>query len=353
MSIAARSLNPLDDYRNRAEKRMSSAAWGYLHGGAVDEISVERNSDRYAEIQLLPRVGLDVSELNLRQTMFGVEFPYPILLAPAALQKLFASEGELGTIRGAKAASTPAVVSMESSISTLELSKEAGIFFQHMYIQKDRELTVQLVRMAEDAGASGIVLTLDNPVPGIRYRQDSGMIGLPDGVRRANFELGGVSQLTGNYLDASTSWSDVEWLAAETELPVIVKGILHPDDARQAIDAGAEGLIASNHGGRNLDTIAHPIDCVMALADAVGKRVPLLLDGGIRRGTDVLKALALGADAVLIGRPYIWGLAVDGEHGVTRVIETVQNEFSAAMALCGLPSLAGITPASIFEARDS
>ena len=327
---------------------MDPASWAYLNGGAVDEFSVRRNPDRYSEIRLLPRVGVDVSELQISQRILGVDLPFPIMLAPAALQLLFAEEGEWGTVRGAKAAGTAAVISMESSIPTRDLAKEAGPFFQHIYVQKDRELTLELVRMAEEVGARGIAVTLDNPVPGIRYRQDAGMIGLPEGVGRANLESGGVPKLTGGYLDPAMTWKDLEWLVAHTELPVIGKGVLHPEDAKLAIESGLQAVFVSNHGGRNLDTVAHPIDCVRAVSDAVAGRVPVLFDGGIRRGTDVLKAIALGADAVLIGRPYIWGLAAEGDRGVTAVIETLRDEFVAAMSMCGLASLDAITPAVIF-----
>lgn len=341
-------LHPIDAYYERARELMAPASWAYLNGGAVDEISVRRNPDRYSEIALLPRVGVDVSELQISQRLLGVDLPFPIMLAPAALQLLFAEEGELGTVRGAKAAGTAAVISMESSIPTRELAKESGPFFQHIYVQRDRALTLELVRMAEEAGARGIAVTLDNPVPGIRYRQDAGMIGLPEGVRRANLESGGVPRLTGGYLDPSMTWKDLEWLVSHTELPVIGKGVLHPEDARLSIESGLQAVFVSNHGGRNLDTVAHPIDCVRAVSDAVAGRVPVLLDGGIRRGSDVLKALALGADAVLVGRPYIWGLAAEGAEGVKTVIETLRDEFIAAMSMCGLASLDSITPAAIF-----
>lgn len=322
---------------------MSAAAWAYLSAGAVDEISVRRNPDRYDGIHLLPRVGVDVSGLSLKRTLFGMELLSPIMLAPAALQLLFATEGELGTVRGAKTAGTVAVISMESSIATKDLSQAAGPFLQHIYAQRDRRVTMDLVHMAENAGASGIVMTLDNPVPGIRYRQDSGMRNLPQGIRRANFAGGGAQTLTAGCLDPSTTWKEVEWLVGQTSLPIIVKGVLHPDDARFAIDSGTSAVFVSNHGARNLDSVVHPIDCVRAVSNAVAGRVPVLLDGGIRRGTDILKALALGADAVLIGRPYIWGLAVAGERGVARVIEILNAELAAAMAMCGLPNLDEIT----------
>lgn len=340
-------IHPLDAYRAQAQAKMDPASWSYLNGGAVDERTVLRNTALFADLRLLPRVAVDVSNLQTRQELFGIDVEFPILLAPAALQRLFAGEGELGTVQGAKAAGVVAVVSMETSIATRELAPHAGPFLQHLYIQRDRELTADLVRLAEDAGARGIVVTLDNPVPGIRYRQDAGMIGLPDGIRRANLDSGGVPRLTGGYLDASVTWADIEWLVSLTDLPVIGKGILHPDDADRAVKAGMGGVIVSNHGGRNIDTVAHPMECIRAVSERVAGRVPVLLDGGIRRGTDVLKALALGADAVLIGRPYVWGLAAAGAAGVTDVIEVMRREFESAMAMCGAATLNDITPALI------
>ncbi len=340
---AADPMHPIDELAQKAQQIMSPAAWAYLEGGAVDGITLRRNVDRYSELGLLPRVCVDVSAQDLRRTLFGIDLPHPILLAPLALQRLFAPNGELDSLRGARQAGAAAVISMESSVATTELADEGVPFLQHLYMQTDRELTLDLLRMAEGAGARGIVLTLDNPVPGIRYRQDAAMRGLPSDVRRANLESGGVPKLTGGYLDASMTWKDVAWLAGQTDLPVIGKGILRADDARKALDAGVGGIVVSNHGGRNLDSVAHPIDCVASVAEAVGQQVPVLLDGGIRRGTDVLKALALGADAVLVGRPYIWGLSAEGAAGVSRVIEILRDELRAAMAMCGAATVDELT----------
>ncbi|WP_307376465.1 alpha-hydroxy acid oxidase [Microbacterium sp. W4I20] len=340
-------IHPLDAYRAQAQQRMDPAAWAYLNGGAVDELSVQRNTDLFREIRLVPRVGVDVGHLLTSQQMFGIDVAFPLLLAPTALQRLFSDAGEQGTVEGARSTDTVTVISMESSVATRELAESAGPFLQHLYIQRDRKLTEDLVRMAEETGARGIVVTLDNPVPGIRYRQDAGMTALPAGIGRANLESGGVPTLTGGYLDPTVTWADIEWLVSLTDLPVIGKGILHPDDADRAVRAGVGGVIVSNHGGRNIDTVAHPMECVRAVTESVAGRVPVLLDGGIRRGTDILKALALGADAVLIGRPYVWGLAAAGAAGVADVIRILQDEFHAAMAMCGAATLADITPALI------
>ena len=301
-------LHPIDAYYERARELMAPASWAYLNGGAVDEISVRRNPDRYSEIALLPRVGVDVSELQISQRLLGVDLPFPIMLAPAALQLLFAEEGELGTVRGAKAAGTAAVISMESSIPTRELAKESGPFFQHIYVQRDRALTLELVRMAEEAGARGIAVTLDNPVPGIRYRQDAGMIGLPEGVRRANLESGGVPRLTGGYLDPSMTWKDLEWLVSHTELPVIGKGVLHPDDARLSIESGLQAVFVSNHGGRQLDRAPVPFHLLPHVVREVGKDATVMVETGIMNGADIVESIALGTKFTLIGRAYLYGL---------------------------------------------
>lgn len=323
---------------------MSVGSWAYLLGGAVDETTVQENPEGYSKLRLLPRICVDVAEVDTNCTVLSTDLPLPILLAPTALQKLFYPDGETATVLGAKAAGVVPVISMESSVATAELAELAGDFWQQLYIQRDRGLTLEMVAIAQDSGAKALVVTLDNPVAGLRYRQDGAMTGLPDGVRRANLESGGAPQLTGGYLDPSVTWRDVEWLVEHTTLPVAGKGILRPADANRAIDSGLQAVILSNHGGRNLDTVAHPIGCLPGVAEVVAGRAGVLLDGGIRRGTDVVKALALGADAVLIGRPYVWGLAADGQAGVVRVVEVLQSELVTAMALCGAPSIDALTP---------
>lgn len=336
--------HPLDELFDHARKSMSVGSWAYLLGGAVDEITAQGNPEAYSQLRLLPRICVDVSKVDTTCTVLGTDLTLPILLAPTALQKLFHPDGEAATVLGAKAAGVVPVISMESSVATAELAEQAGDFWQHLYIQRDRGLTLELVAIAQDSGAKALVVTLDNPVAGLRYRQDGAVTGLPDGVRRANLESGGAPQLTGGYLDPSVTWRDVEWLVEHSTLPVAGKGILRPADANRAIDSGLQAVILSNHGGRNLDTVAHPISCLPGVAEAVAGRAGVLLDGGIRRGTDVVKALALGADAVLIGRPYVWGLAADGQAGVVRVVEVLQSELVTAMALCGAPSIAALTP---------
>lgn len=332
-------IHPLDRMRAAARRSMPPSAWDYLMGAAVDEHTARRNSSRYAELPLLPRVCVDVSSVDTSCTLLGTELAAPILLAPIALQKLFHPDGEHGTLAGAAAGGVLPVISMESSVSLPDLTDAGTPFWSHLYIQRDRGLTRELVAQAEEADAGALMVTLDSPVAGARYRQDAAMLHLPDGVQRANLPPATAGRLTGGYLDPSVTWADIEWLVANTQLPVVGKGVLHPEDALRACAAGAAAVVVSNHGGRNLDTAAATVDCLPGVADAVAGRVPVLVDGGIRRGTDVLKAIALGASAVLVGRPYVWGLATGGAAGVRTVIDLLHDELAAAMALTGAPRL--------------
>ncbi|MFZ3561244.1 alpha-hydroxy acid oxidase [Streptomyces sp. BH055] len=333
------ALHPLDRMRAAARRSMPASAWAYLDGAAVDERTARQNCSRYTELTLLPRVCVDVSDVDTSCTLLGAELSAPILLAPVALQKLFHPDGERGTLAGAAAAGVLPVFSLESSVPVGELGSSGTPFWSHLYIQRDRGLTRDLIAQAEEAGAGALVVTLDTPVPGIRYRQDAAMLRLPEGVHRANLPPVTGEQLTGGLLDPSVTWADIEWLVAHTRLPVVGKGVLHPDDARLACSAGVAAVVVSNHGGRNLDTVAATVDCLPGVAAAVAGRVPVLVDGGVRRGTDILKALALGASAVLVGRPYVWGLATNGAQGVRDVVDMLHRELSIAMALCGAPSL--------------
>ncbi|MEV0495518.1 alpha-hydroxy acid oxidase [Streptomyces atratus] len=332
--------HPLDRTRDAAHHRMPPSAWAYLMGAAVDEHTARWNTTRYAELPLLPRVCVDVSDVDTSCTLLGTRLNHPILLAPVALQRLFHADGEHATLAGAATGGTLPVISMESSVSLRDLSGAGSPpFWFHLYVQRDRGLTRELIARAEDAGAEALVLTLDTPVAGHRYRQQAAMTHLPDGVRRANLPDDADPRLAGGCLDPSVTWTDIEQLASATRLPVVGKGVLHPDDALRACAAGLAAVVVSNHGGRNLDTAAATVDQLPAVAEAVAGRIPVLVDGGIRRGTDVLKAIALGATSVLIGRPYMWGLATDGADGVRAVVDLLRDELATAMALCGTPRL--------------
>jgi 4-hydroxymandelate oxidase len=342
----------LHEYEPLARAAMSEMAWDYMAGGGGDEVTLRWNRDRLNATRILPRVLRDVSAVDTRLTLLGLSLPFPVLLAPTGFQRLFHAEGELATARGAGAAgalytlSTPATTSLEDVASVAK----APLWFQ-LYVQRDRGFTLELVRRAEAHGYRAIVLTADTPVLGARDREQRRQLELPPGM-----DLPNLRGITGKpneptfqhgsrnpFLDPSLTWKDVAWLARETKLPVVVKGVLHPDDARLALEHGAAAIGVSNHGGRNLDTVPATIDALPAVVDAVAGRAPILFDGGVRRGVDIVKALALGASAVMIGRPYLWGLGTAGADGVTRVIQLLVTELEMAMAQCGAASLGQLT----------
>lgn len=350
----------LRDYERLASERMSRMAWEFISSGAADELTCRWNSEAFQRIRLLPRHLVDVSRLDTRVTLFGRELAHPILLAPVAYQKLLHPEGELEMVRGAAAAEAAVVLSSFSTTPLEEVAAAAKVplWFQ-LYIQPDRGFTRELVRRAEASGYEAIVVTVDTPVLGARYREHRVGFELPPGLTQAN--LKGLGTATGSHhagvgqgiysavLDASLTWKDLEWLRAQTRLPVLLKGVLNGADAGRAAEAGLSGLVVSNHGGRNLDTVPATIDALPAVAAGVRGRIPVLVDGGIRRGTDVLKALAHGASAVLIGRPYVYGLSVGGAQGVAHVVRILRREFEMAMALAGRPTIASIDASVIFR----
>jgi 4-hydroxymandelate oxidase len=338
---------------------MSAIGWEYISGGAADELTLRWNRESYDRIRLRPRILVDVSQIDPRVTLFGRELPFPILLAPTAYHKLAHAEGEIATAKGAGASGATMVVSTSSTTSIEDIAQVATrpLWFQ-LYVQPDRDFTRELVRRAETSGYHAIVVTVDSPVLGPRYRETRTKFALPPGVERAN--LKGLKTATGGQrptestiysalLDPKLTWKEIEWLRSLTKLPLVMKGVLNPDDAARGVDLGASGIIVSNHGGRNLDTLPATIDALPEVAARVGGRVPVLVDGGIRRGTDVLKAIAFGASAVLIGRPYLYGLAVGGADGVARVVNILRREFEMAMALTGRTSVAQIDRTVIWK----
>ncbi|MSU69747.1 MAG: alpha-hydroxy-acid oxidizing protein [Opitutaceae bacterium] len=360
---AARSsaVGPVDvaDYERLAPAHMSAMAWDYLSGGAEDELTLRWNHEAYGHIRLRPRNLVDVSQLDTRVTLFGRELPFPILLAPTGYQRLFHPGGELAVVKGAAAAKATLVVSTAATTSVEAIAAVATcpLWFQ-LYVQPDRGFTRELVQRAEAAGCQALVVTVDTPVLGPRYRERRSKFNLPPEMEREN--LKGLPAAKGGHRptehsiysplqDAKLAWTDIDWLRSLTRLPVLFKGMMNADDAAQAVDAGVSGLIVSNHGGRNLDTQPATIDALPGVVAKVAGRAPVLVDGGIRRGTDILKALAFGATAVLIGRPYLYGLAVGGAEGVTHVVNILRREFEIAMALTGRPSIATIDDSVIWK----
>jgi 4-hydroxymandelate oxidase len=328
-------LLSLFDFEAAAKDKVSSGAWARISGGAADELTLRWNHEAYEHIRLRPRALVDVSKLDTRVTLFGQELPFPILLAPTGGQKLVHPEGELAVARGAAAANITYVISSSASMRVEDIAKAATgpVWFQ-IYVQRDRGFTRELIQRAEDAGCRALCLTVDSPTFGARNREERGKGDLPE---RELPNLKGK-----DYLDPTLTWKDVDWLRSFVRRPLLLKGILNSDDAATAVKAGVAGIIVSNHGARNLDTVPATIEALPAVVERVGGRMPVLVDGGIRRGTDVLKALAFGAAAVQIGRPYLWGLGAAGADGVARVVAILRKEFELAMMLAGRPTLASI-----------
>ena len=348
-------LASLGDFEKAARAVMTPIAREYVIGGAGDEHTLAWNQSAYSDIKLRSRIMVDVSKIDTSVRLFGRELPYPILLSPTAYHKLVHPEGEIATVRGAAAAHATMVVSSFATVKIEDVARAAAgspLWFQ-LYVQPDRGFTRALVERAVASGCQALCVTVDTPVLGARNRETRVAFKLPDGVTRANLEgLTGVDATASHrppegaiysaVLEPRLTWKDVEWLRGFAKVPVLLKGVMDADDARKAVDAGASGLIVSNHGARNLDTVPATVTALPRVVDAVAGRVPIIVDGGIRRGTDVLKALALGASAVGIGRPYLYGLAVDGSNGVSRVMQILRTELEMAMALTGRTSVRDI-----------
>ncbi len=339
-------------YEPLARQRLSQMAYDYVRSGGADEITMRENRAGFERLKLSPSVLVDVSHIDTRINLFGCEFESPILLAPIAYHRLYHPDGEIGTARGASAAGTGFVVSTFTTTSIDEIARNtrAPIWFQ-LYVQRDREFTKDMVQRAVASGCKAVCLTVDTPVLGNRYGQLS--FGLPSHLECMHLRgMGQGSSMPGHktqrktiydtLFDPSFNWNDLEWLRSVAGVPVILKGVLSAEDGRLAVSCGADGVIVSNHGGRNLDTVPATIDALPRVVEAVAGRIPVMLDSGIRRGTDVLMAMALGAKAVFIGRPYIYGLALGGAKGVERVISILRDELERAMALTGRRSIAEI-----------
>jgi 4-hydroxymandelate oxidase len=341
----------LPDFEHHARQLMPHMAYEYAASGAADEHSVRWNRERFDSIRLRPRVLVDVTSVDTRVTLLGTEHAYPILLAPVGYQGTMHAEGETGSVRGAGATGTTMIVSTATTTSVEDLAKAATapLWFQ-LYVQSDREFTREIVQRAENAGCTALCLTVDTPTLGPRDRQLKAQFSMPPGlttphVRDRTTGSGGVIIPE----RVSLTWEAVDWLRSVARVPVLLKGILDPGDAELAIQHGAAGIIVSNHGARNLDTVPATIDALPAVAERVAGRIPVLLDGGIRRGTDIIKSIALGASAVLIGRPYCYGLGVAGAAGVQRVIELLREELVMAMKLMGRPTLGSIDRSAFWD----
>ena len=331
------------DYETLARALVEPAAWDYQAGGAGDEHSLADNLAAWTRVRLRPRILVDVSTRDLTATAFGAELAHPIVVAPTAMHRLSHPEAEIATARGTAAAgglftlSTISATSMEDVSAT---APDAPRWFQ-LYAPSDRGACRDLVDRAVAAGFGAVVVTVDLPLPGNRERDVRNAFELDLGVHLPPDQP--VDE-AGIVVLPTFDWTELEWLRSICPVPLIAKGVLRADDAQRAIDLGLDGIWVSNHGGRQLDTTIATPDALREIVESVGDRALLVVDGGVRRGIDVLKGLALGADLVAIGRPALWGLAVGGADGVQRVIEILRDELSLTMALAGCRSLEGITP---------
>lgn len=345
----------LFELESEAIARLPAATRDYYLGGACEEITLRENRAAYERIALHYRVLRNVSERDLSTTVLGNPVRLPILIAPTAFHRLAHPDGELATARAARAAGTLPILSTLSTSEMEDFAREAqGAWWFQLYVYRDRGVTRELMQRAVNAGCRALVITVDAPVGGLRERDVHNRFALPDDLAMCNLlpagkghakleaSMGGVSGYFTKLIDPTFTWGDLEALAAQVRVPIIVKGLVRADDAVHALEHGAAGIVVSNHGGRQLDTAPAPIEVLERIATAIDRRLEIYIDGGVRRGTDVLKALALGARAVLIGRPVLWGLACGGEAGVVRVLEILRNELDVAMALSGCRTLAEI-----------
>jgi lactate 2-monooxygenase len=359
------------ELERRAAEAMDERAANYVFAGAGSEGTMDANREAFRRRRIVPRMLRDVAARDLSTTVLGTAMPAPLMLAPIGVQKVVHPDGELATARAAAALGLPMIASTASAF-TLEEIADAGAdaprWFQ-LYWPNDRDLAASLVSRAEAAGYGAIVLTVDTFVPGWKPR-DLQQAWLPflNGVGVANYFQDpvfrealektpeeDVGMATGHFLgiqaNPALSWDDLAWLREQTSLPIVIKGIQHADDAREAVKHGLDGIVVSNHGGRQVDGAVGSLDALPAIADAAGKDLTILFDSGIRSGSDAIKALALGADAVCLGRPYIWGLALEGQQGVETVLKMVLAELDLTLALCGYTAPDQLSPDSLTEGQ--
>ncbi len=343
----ASSLITLADYERAASQTMDPQPLAYASGGAGDEVTLNDNVAAWRRIAIQPRMLVGVGSRDPSVTLLGKPRPHPLVIAPMAFQRLAHPDGEIAMARAAAATGTVMCLSTLGTATPAEVAEAvppAPRWFQ-LYVFTDRGVSRELVAAAAENGYEALVVTVDLPVLGVRERELRTGVHAADARAVASAAAAGAQGVMSPadfalLVDPDLRWEDIEDFIADSRLPVILKGILTPEDARTACEVGAQGIVVSNHGGRQLDTVLSGADALVPVLDEVEGRIDVLVDGGIRRGTDVLKALALGAGAVMVGRPALWGLAVGGSEGAQRVIEILLNEFDLALALAGTPHAA-------------
>ena len=346
--MKAEDILSLPELEGLAQATMSAMTYGYVTGAAADELTLRANVEDWQKLRLKPTVLVDVSELDLSVEIIGQKFTMPILLAPTAFHRLCHKEAELATVAGANLAQDGMVM---SSFGNEPIEKLAAMATQPLWFQLymvSREIVAEMVERAQSGGCKAFCVTVDTPVLGARHREIRTGFKLPEDCTLPNLNLGAITHrptrgaIYSDLLNPKLTWKDIEWLCSFSKVPVLLKGVLNPDDAIRAANSGVAGIIVSNHGARNLDTLPSTAQALPRIAQKLQGRIPLLVDGGIRRGTDVLKALALGANAVLVGRPYLYALSIAGAAGVARVLEILKVELQMAMALTGKTKISEI-----------
>ncbi|MBO6576656.1 MAG: alpha-hydroxy-acid oxidizing protein [Rhodothermales bacterium] len=335
----------IEAFRRAARDRLEPMVFDYYDGGADDELTLDLNRIAWTNRYLVPRAFRDVSRIDTSTTLFGHDLAFPLLTAPCSFNRLAHPDGEIAVCDAVCDAGIGQILSTASTTSLEDVARHrpGGHRWFQLYCYKDRGLTLDLVRRAEEAGYRAICLTVDVPVAGNRERDIHNSFHLPDSIRWANLDHLMGADYQGSALtryihdrwEQNLSWSTIDWLRSEVRIPLVVKGVMDPRDAAAAAAHGMDGVVVSNHGGRQLDGAPGTAAMLPEVVQAVDGRIPVLVDGGIRRGADVVKALAMGAAAALIGRPYLWGLAADGRAGVTDVLDLFRSEIERTMALCG------------------
>lgn len=375
------SCNNIHDIQRLAKRKLPAPIYHYLEGGADDEWSLQRNMDAFNDYELIPAQLQDVKHIDTSTKLLGMDLDFPVILSPTGMSRLFHHKKEFAVAAAAKKFNTPYTLSTMGTTSIeeiAELDHPASMF--QIYIHKDRGLTSEFVERCKEAGYPALCLTVDTPLLGNRERDKVHGMTMPPRVtlssllsfithtewtfnllRYPDFRLANVLnrvdamgqgsmkliEYVNSQFDRNVSWDDVTWLVDQWEGPLVIKGLLSPSDANLAMKAGASAIMISNHGGRQLDSVPASVDCIAPIRDLIGDQLELIIDGGIRRGTDALKALALGANAVSIARPYLYGLAAGGQTGVERVLEMFKQEIEQDMALLGVNSIAGLNTSHV------
>ncbi|MFW5833217.1 MAG: alpha-hydroxy acid oxidase [Pseudomonadota bacterium] len=379
--MGAEAWRNVDELRAAARRRLPAPLFHFIDGGAEDETALRRNTEAFDDVRLMPRSLVDVGEIDLRTRLLGRTFALPLMISPTGMNRLFHPAGEVAVARAAGDAGILYSLSTMGSTSIEDVAAAgAGPKMFQIYVFKDRGLTAEHVGRCREAGYHALCLTVDTPMAGNRERDVRYGLTIPPRLtakallafaRRpgwvrdyltaprptlanvahrvgdAKGEGEGVAGYVNRQFDRTVTWADAAWLAKLWNGPLLIKGLLAPDDAERALDCGASGIMVSNHGGRQLDGVPAPFDMLKAMRDIVGDRLELVLDGGIRRGTHVLKALAAGANACSIGRAYLYGLAAGGEAGVRRTLEVLRTELERDMVLLGCPRIADVGPAQL------